>query len=135
MNFQVEGFSQKLHLIVDVFSKSLKSLADNITEKQFEIFRQQQLKAYENLFLQSGRLAMELRLTIIQSYHQPLTAKYQRLRTIKFADLQQFCREFCEKVRIKAIMQGNITEDHALNIMQNVLKDLNIRKVEDVSPQ
>lgn len=129
----MEGYSQKLHMIVDEFSKSLKSLADDITEKQYEIFLQQQVKGYENVFLSPGSMATELRLNLVQSFHQPLYVKYQRLRSIKFTDMQQFCRKYCEHVKIKAIMQGNITETHALNIMQNVLRDLNCGKVEDVN--
>lgn len=131
--FQVEGFNQKLHLIVDVFSKCLKSLADDMTEKQFDVFVQQQFKTYENIFIRPKVLAKELRLNIVESHHQPLFEKNKRLAAITFADFQQFCRKYCEQVRIKAIMQGNITEDRAINIMRNVLNELNCGKVEDVS--
>ncbi|XP_031625679.1 nardilysin-like [Contarinia nasturtii] len=130
---KVSGFNQKLHLIVDVFSKCLKSLADDTTEKQFEVFVEQLFKTYENIFLRPKVLAKELRLNIIESHHQPLYEKNQRLRSITFSDFQQFCRKYCEKVKIKAIMQGNLTEDRALNIMHNVLNELNCGKVEDLS--
>lgn len=130
---QAEGFNEKLHLIVDVFSKCLKSLADDSTEEQFNVFVQQQFKIYENIFLRPKALSKELRLNVIQSHHQPLYEKNKRLRSIKFADFQQFCRDYCEQVRIKAIIQGNVTEDRALNIMHNVLNELNCGRVKDVS--
>lgn len=130
---QVEGYSQKLHLIVDVFSKCLKSLADDTTEKQFEVFVQQQFKTYENVCLRPKILSKELRLNVIESHHQPLYEKNQRLGSITFADFQQFCRKYCDQVRVKAIMQGNITEDRGLDIMNSVLNELNCGKVEDVS--
>lgn len=120
-------------MIVDVFSKCLKSLAEDTTEKQFEVFVEQQFKTYENICLKPKVLARELRLNVIESHHQPLYQKNQRLRSVNFADFQQFCRKYCEQVRIKAIMQGNITKDRALNIMHNVLNELDCGKVEDVS--
>lgn len=131
--FQAEGFSQKLHLIIDVFSKCLKSLADDSTEEQFNVFVQQQFKIYENIFLRPKALSKELRLNIIQAHHQPLYEKNKRLRSVKFADFQRFCRDFCQQVRIKALIQGNVSEDRALNVMHNVLNELNCGRVEDVS--
>lgn len=130
---QVEGFNQKLHLLVDVFSKCLKSLADDSTEEQFNVFVQQQFKIYENIFLRPKALSKELRLNIVESHHQPLYEKNKRLRSITFADFQQFCRRYCDQVRIKSLMQGNINKDHATDVMQNVLNDLKCGQVEDVS--
>lgn len=124
-----------MHLIVDVFSKCLNSLAQDTTEKQFEVFVQQQFKTYENIFLRPKVLSKELRLNIIESHHLPLYEKNQRLNSITFADFQQFCRNYCEQIRIKAIMQGNITEDRALNIMNNVLNELNCGRIKDVRIQ
>lgn len=117
--------NQKLHLIVDVFSKCLQSLADDITEKQFEVFVQQQYKVYENIFLRPKILAKELRTNILESHHEPLYEKNERLRSIKYSDFQE--------VRIKAIMQGNLTQNTAHDIMNNVLNELNCGKVNDVS--
>lgn len=132
-SLQVEGFNQKLHLVVDVFSKCLKSLADDITESQFNVFVQQLFKSHENIFLQPKLLSAHLCLNIIQSLHQPLFEKNKHLRSIKFGEFREFCRNFCTEMHIKALTQGNITEDHALNIMHNILNDLNIRKIENVS--
>lgn len=117
---------------MDVFSKCLKSLAQDTTEKQFKVFVEQQFKIYENIFLRPQSLSQELRLNIIESHHLPLYEKNKCLRSITFADFQSFCQSYCEQVRIKAIMQGNLTEDLALNTMHNVLNELNCGQVEDV---
>lgn len=129
----MEGFSQKLHLIVDELTNCLKSLADNVTEKQFDVFVQQQLKSYGNIFLVPKELSKELRLNIIQSHHQPLNEKNKRLRSITFTDFQQFCRNFCKQVKIKALVQGNVTEERALNVVHNLLNELDCGRVQDVS--
>lgn len=118
---------------MDVFSKALKSLADNITEEKFNVFVHQQFKHYENIFLQPKSLTKELRLNVIEAHHQPLYQKNQLLRSLNFTDFQQFCREYCEQMKIKALMQGNISKDRALSIMNNVLNELHCGNVSDVS--
>lgn len=130
--FQVNGYNQKLHLLVEVFSKCLKTLADDITEKQFNVFVQQLYQVYENIFLKPKSLSRELRLTVVEARHKPLYQKNQRLRSIRFSDFQQFCRCYCSQIKITAIMQGNISQEQALNIMENVLNELNCGKIEDV---
>lgn len=128
----MSGFNQKLHLIVEVFTKCLKALAEEATEKQFQVFVDQQFKTYENIFLKPKVLTKELRLTLVEAHHMPLYEKNQRLRSIGFDDFQKYCRNFCQQMRIKAIMQGNISETHAQTVMQNVLNDLNCGKIENV---
>lgn len=132
-HWQAEGFNQKLHLVVEEFCRCLKSLADDSTEEQFKVFVQQQYKTYENTFLNPRDLSNELRLTVTESHHQPLNDKYRRLKSITFDDFQIFCRDFCRQMRIKALIQGNITEKQAQNIAENVLKELNCRKIKNVS--
>ncbi|XP_031638507.1 nardilysin-like [Contarinia nasturtii] len=126
---KVSGFNQKLHLIVDVFCKCLKSLADDITEKQFKVFVEQFIDDSEIDLLDTELL----RSNVIKSHIHPVYKKNQRIRSLKFAEFQQFCRKYGDQMRIKALMQGNLTEDHALNIMHNVLNELKYGKVEDLS--
>lgn len=97
------------------------------------MFVQQQFKTYENIFLRPHALAKDLHSNIIQAHYEPLYEKNKRMRSITFADFQQLCRHYCDQVRVKALMQGNIKKDHAMDIMQNVLKDLKFGKVADVS--
>lgn len=129
----MSGFNEKLHLIIDVFVKCLKSLVDDTTEKQFEVFVQQQYKVYENICIKPNMLANELRLTILEAHHALLCEKNQKLQSIKFADFQQFCKEYTGKLRIKALMQGNLKEDHALEITNKILFELKPEKLDDVS--
>lgn len=116
-----------------MFTNCLKSLADDLTEKQFDVFLQQQFTSYADMFLLPKGLSSELCWNIIQSHGQPLYEKNKRLRSITFADFQQFCRDYCKQVRIKALVQGNVTEERALNVVHNVLNELNCGRVEDVS--
>lgn len=130
---QVSGYNQKLHVIIDAFTKCLKSLADDVTEEQYRVFVQQLFKTYENIFRKPKAIGKELRLSVVQKHHVPLTEKNRRLKKIDFNDFQKFCRQYCDQVKIKAIMQGNLLEERAHSMMQIVLSNLNCGKILDVS--
>lgn len=120
-------------MVVEEFTNSLKSLLDNTTEELFKVFVDQLLKTYENIFLHPETLSDDLRLTVASTHHMLMNEKNKYLRSLKFTNFQDFCRDFCKQMRVIALMQGNITELHAKSIMQNVLNALNFDEVKDVS--
>lgn len=130
---QVSGYNQKLYVIIDAFTKCLKTLADDVTEEQYRVFVQQLAKSYENVFRKPKSIGKELRLSVVQAHHVPLTEKNRRLKKIALNDFQAFCRQYGEQVKIKAVMQGNMLEERALSMMQIVLSNLNCGKINDVS--
>lgn len=130
---QISGYNQKLHLLVELYVKGLKSVADDTTEEQFNVFMQQIYKAYENISLKPKAVSKELRLFVLEAHRMPLNERNQFLSSVTFAEFQQFCRDFCKQLQIKAIMQGNLVKDQALSIMQNALNALDCGKIEDVS--
>lgn len=120
-------------MIIDAFTKCLKSLADDVTEEQFRVFVQQLFKMYENIFRKPKSIAKELRLSVVQQHHVALNVKNQRLKAIDFNDFQTFCRDYCQQVKIKTIMQGNLLEERAQSMMQIVLTNLDCGKIKDAS--
>lgn len=129
----VEGYNQKLHHIVDAFVKSMTTLADEVSEEQFHVFVQEKFKDYINVFVNPTSLGEHLRLCVLEAHQVSLIEKKKILKTVKFEDFQQFCHEFLKEIRIESLMQGNLTEDSAKSIMQNVLKGLQCHKIKDVS--
>lgn len=120
-------------MAIDVFSKSLKTLVNGPTEEQFNVFVQQQLEIYEKEILNPDTLCKELYSSVVQSHYHPVWEKHKRLRSISFFDFQQFCRSFCVLVEIEASVHGNIGEDHAIEIMQNILNDFHCERTDVVS--
>lgn len=117
---------------MEELAKGIKSLADDVTEEEFRVFVQQQNKTFANLFQKPDAIANELRLTVLEKERQPLYLKNRQLQTITFNDFQNFCRQFTKEMKIKAIMQGNLTQDRALPIIGNFLETLNCGKIENV---
>lgn len=133
LKLQVTGFNQKMHLVFDIFGKALESVAVGPTEAEFEVFVDQQLEIYEKDILNSELMAEELLSSVLQSQFHPLWEKYKRLRSISFSDFQQFCRTFCEEVKIEAKVHGNFHEDDAVTIVENIANSFQCDRSANVS--
>lgn len=132
--FQVQGYNQKLHVIVDAFTKILKTLHNEVAEEKFLVFVQQLFKTYHtDNFSNPAAFAKDLRLSVTEKQHIPLYIKNQCLKTIKFQDFVRFCQSYCDELRITAVMQGNLTKQTAQSIMNNALFNCSPSKVSDVS--
>lgn len=130
--FQTSGYNEKLHYIIEEFARGIKSLAEDISEDEFKTFVQQQYKVYSNIFQKPSAIGNELRLTILEKYRTPLTEKNQLLKTITYNDFRNFCRDFTKEMKIKAIIQGNISQERATQITEKLLQTMNCGKVNDV---
>lgn len=108
-------------------------MVDDISEDEFKVFVQQQYKVYSNIFQKPSAIGNELRLTILEKNRALLTEKNHLLKDITYNDFQEFCRNFTKEMKIKAVMQGNLTHDRALQITEKMLQTLNCEKVIDVS--
>lgn len=131
----MSGFNQKLHLIVDTFVECLKSLLGNCTESEFKMAIQQQLKLYEKFLFEPETLTDDLSACAAGRRNLPIYEKIKYLCSATFADFQEFYQKFIEKMRIKALIQGNVTKSHALNIVNKMLTELKFEKIENVSIQ
>lgn len=122
-----------MHLIIDTFRDCLKSLARRSTESQFRVAIQQQLKDNDHFLNQPDTLSAHLSFNATELQTPTVFQKSAELQAITFVDFQVFCRKFGEQMRIKALIQGNVTETHALDIMNTMLNELNFEKIKIVS--
>lgn len=127
------GFNQKMHLVADIFGKAIKSLAAGLSEAEFEVIVQKLLGRYERDILDPELMAEELRLILMQPQLLPLLERYKRLLELSYSDFQQFCRSFCEDVKIEASAYGNMHKHHAVDIVKSFLNNLSSNRVENVS--
>lgn len=117
---------------MEELAREIKTLADDVTEEEFRVFVQQHNKALANAFQKPDSIANELRLTVIEKERAPMYLRNRQLRTITFNDFQHFCRNFTKEMKIKAIMQGNLTQDRAHSIVERFVETLNCGKIDNV---
>lgn len=130
---QVSGFNQKLHLIVNAFAEKLKTLANDVTEDQFSVFVEQQLKNFENIFLKPKSISRDLRLSILDQNHIALPEKNQILKTLSFDAFKSFCTRYLQQIKIKAVLQGNLNATQAEKITNDVLDVLDCGKIDNLT--
>lgn len=94
---------------------------------------QQQLTLNERDLLEPETLSSDLSASLGQSKVPPIYERVKYFRSATFIEFQEFCRKFGAEMRIKALIQGNVTESHARNVMDGMLSALTFNKIEDVS--
>lgn len=131
--FQISGFNQKMHLVVEVFGKKLKALADGPTEEEFKFLVENLFESYEKEIIDPIAMADELYYRVMQPQFYPNWDRHKRLHSISFPDFQQFCRSFCEDVEFEAVVYGNMYNDQGIEIIENFLNDFPCKRGENVS--
>lgn len=112
----------------------MKTLANDLTENQFKMAVQQQLKDNEYYLLQPDTLSSHLGSNANSFQRHLIYTKCHHLRSTTFLNFQEFCRKFSEVMRLKALIQGNVTETHSLSIINSMLNELKFGKIENVRP-
>lgn len=130
---QVCGFSQKIPKVIDTLIDCLRNLKNKVTEKQFYTIRENNLKKYENIFLSPTVLVTEFTWSLIDHNRATIIDRYKKLATISFEDFKNFEETFFTQIKLKVLMQGNLTENDARDNITNVLARLEASKIEDVS--
>lgn len=124
IHLKVVGIHQRAHLVAIEFTKTLKTLADRITEEQFRVCVEKTKKDYENELIKPSLLKRDLHSSILDASHISLFDKKNVLKTLELKDFQEFHRKFLRKVQV-----ANVTNDceirqgtnKIMNEIQNVL--------------
>ncbi|XP_055843466.1 nardilysin isoform X2 [Episyrphus balteatus] len=134
---KVNGYNEKLHLLVDAITKTMTSLGNSfegtLRELQLTCFKAHQKKAYFNAVIKPKLLNKDIRLTVLENIRWPLVEKFTILQEISLQEIQEFSKNYTKELYIQALMQGNLIEETAHNVMNSVLTTLNCQKVNDSS--
>jgi nardilysin len=115
------GYNDKMIEFVDLVSKDIKSFSDNMNQSNFDTFKAQQKEKFSNRILESDNLNSEYLIEIISSDYYHDLEKYQKIDGITFENLQKFVAKYFSQMKIKVLVQGNMTKDQALNAA-NIIK-------------
>ena len=72
-------------------------------------------------------------MAIVEHIRWPMYEKYGLIGSITLEDIKTFGRDLLKEMRIQALIQGNVTEESAHNIMNAILTNFNCSRIEDVS--
>lgn len=69
---------------------------------------------------------------LIEDVYWSTTDKFNLLDDINIDELRDFATIFLGKLKVQALIQGNVTKQHAVKVMKNVLVRIKCAKI-DVS--
>ncbi|KAJ2942728.1 hypothetical protein O0L34_g14916 [Tuta absoluta] len=124
LTLKVNGYSQNLHLLVDLITREMRTNTNNLTEPLFEAVREERARNYHNLLIKPHKLAKDIRMNIlIEPYISPRD-KATLVRNITLSELKQFNQRLFTKLYMQTLMQGNIPWYEAIRIAENVFKTI-----------
>jgi nardilysin len=106
---------------VDLVSKDIKSFSDNMNQSKFDTVKAQQKEQFFNRLLGSNHLNIAYLIDIISSDYYHDLELYKEIDGITFENLQKFVAKYFSQMKLKVLVQGNMTKDQALNVA-NIIK-------------
>jgi secreted Zn-dependent insulinase-like peptidase len=76
------------------------------------------------VFCSDSRLSL-----IIDNFHS-LVDKYNATSSITFDSVKKFAEQFVSNLYIKALIQGNVTKEHAIDVVNNFVSTLNCKPID-----
>lgn len=124
--FEIEfsGYNEKLHLLIDMVTKDLKNIADDIDESVFEVQRAEMKKNYGNQLMSSSNLRIDFSTKILSNNYYTDLEYYEIIDTISLEHVQKFASKFFKEFKMHVLVQGNITRSQAEKIVENLEENL-----------
>ncbi|XP_018059060.1 PREDICTED: nardilysin-like [Atta colombica] len=135
ITIQMSGFSEKLPTLLMIITKHIVHLA-SVSKNLFEVIKTQQLKAYYNKFMETEEFIKNVKLWILKSPYHTYLHKYESLyKCIFLEDFQYFAKSFNNFFYIQCLVQGNITKDCTIDIMQFFIAQINCQHFNSITNQ
>ncbi|XP_018350448.1 PREDICTED: nardilysin-like [Trachymyrmex septentrionalis] len=96
----------------------------NVKKEMFETIRDQQVDIYSDIITEPEKLAEDVRLWIQKLVHYTYVDMHNALRNVSFEEFQNFAKCFTNRLYIQHLIQGNITQDAAIESMQQCFEAL-----------
>ncbi|KAM8710478.1 hypothetical protein ACLKA7_017146 [Drosophila subpalustris] len=127
---RVSGYNQKLPLLVDIIINVMKTL--EVDAAQLMSFKELKKRQLFNAVINGKSLNVDLRLTVLEHMRFTLIEKYEVIDDITVDDIVQFKDNFYKQMYVQALIQGNFTDQQAIEVTQKVLDTYKSQKVENL---
>ncbi|KYQ60244.1 Nardilysin [Trachymyrmex zeteki] len=124
ITIQTSWFRESLPNILMDIAECINALV-YVSQDLFKIIKIQQFMAYYNKFIEPEELIDDVILWILKCRYSTYIQKYNVLRSIKLENFRDFAKFFTDNLYIQCLVQGNITKDFTINIIQRFIKNIN----------
>lgn len=130
---RVSGYNQKLPLLIDIIMNVMKNLEVDVA--QVLSFKELKKRQLFNAVISGQSLNLDLRLTVLEQMRFSLLQKYEVIDEITVEDIIRFKDNFYKQMYLQALIQGNFTEQQAIEVTQKVLDAYQSQKIDNLDAQ
>lgn len=129
LNF--EGFSQKISMVIDTATGLIRECLKNTDEQSFEVAKAELSENFANVSLTvTGLNNIFIDEYLYKDYFNPMEFP-QLLNEISYNELEDFVSKFLQKLKVKILAQGNITNSQTLEIVEKIQINLHCEQLND----
>ncbi|XP_018339275.1 PREDICTED: nardilysin-like [Trachymyrmex septentrionalis] len=121
---QISGFNENISSWLMVIANYIANLVP-VSMDLFNIIKKQQLKAYYNKIIDTEKFIEDMELWILKYGNCSHVHKYNALYGCSFISFQHFITSFTKNLYIQCLVEGNVTKDFTINIIQEFIKKIN----------
>ncbi|XP_026314259.1 nardilysin-like [Hyposmocoma kahamanoa] len=120
LTLKISGYSQNLHLLVNIIASEMRISTDNLTEPMFTAVREVRARTYHNVLLKPHKLAKDLRMNVLLDPYISPRDKANIVQNITLKELKAFNRRLLGKMYVQVLVQGNLAWHDAIKIAEKV---------------
>ncbi|CAO1404402.1 unnamed protein product [Diamesa tonsa] len=127
------GYNEKLEMLIDSVTKLMANFCTSMEEAYFQDLKKAfKTKSYGYL-IGTGSLSQDYMQNIVRTDHVTCYDFYKEVDKIKYEDLERYAGKIFTQLKIKMLVQGNLTKDQAMSIGQVVMQNLSPGQVTNLA--
>ncbi|XP_052845822.1 nardilysin [Drosophila gunungcola] len=130
---RISGYNEKLPLLVEIILNVMQTIELDVAQDHLRAFKDLKKRQIYNGLIHGKTLNLDLRLSVLENQRFTMLSKYEVVDTITLDDVKDFKDNFHKKMYVKALIQGNFTEEQAKDLIEKVLLTYNSEKVDNLS--
>ncbi|CAH1155362.1 unnamed protein product [Phaedon cochleariae] len=121
---KVNGYNEKLPILVDLVANYLVTFDNHVTEGMFNAVKDKLLKSYHNRLLKPSAFAKDIRLNLLLNNYWKPTDRYLGLSNTTYGDMKNFIKDYTKSLYIKSLVQGNVSQEVACEVVNKFVETL-----------
>ncbi|GBP39355.1 Nardilysin [Eumeta japonica] len=124
LTLKIIGYSEHLHLLVDLLSREMRAATQGLSEAMFEAVREECARDYHNMLIDPHKLAKDVRMSVMVDPYVSPREQADVVRSITADKLRRFNDDFLDRLYMQVLIQGNISWQEAIRISETVLNNI-----------
>lgn len=124
LTMKINGYSQNLHLLVELVTREMSTNTQELTPAMFDAVREVRARTYHNVLIKPHKLAKDVRMNLLLKPYVSPRDKASIIHELTLEDLKEFSRRLLSTMYCQILMQGNLAWYESLKISDIVLRNI-----------